>query len=79
MADRRKHQESSECPLNALQVNELLETQKQMCEEIRAMRKVFITGRAVLWTVSSIAVAALWFFDRTDDVRSVAIKFLQGK
>ena len=76
MTDRRK---GSECPMNALQVQAMQETLKDLHTEVRAMRKMFIIGRAVLWTVSTIAVTALWFFDRTDEIRSTMIKFLQSK
>lgn len=75
MADRRK---GSECPMNVQQVQEMQSTLKDLHTEVKAMRKMFIFGRAVLWTVSTIAVMFMWFFDRTDEIRSVMLKFLQS-
>lgn len=58
----KEHENCSRCPLTPKQVT-------QMLGDIRDMKRYFLMGRVVAWTIGTIAVCVLWLFDRAGDIR----------
>lgn len=71
--DRRQgcqeHEHHSQCPMTPEQVT-------QMLGDIRDMKRYFLIGRIVAWTIGATAVTFLWIFDRAEDIRTTVTHFL---
>jgi hypothetical protein len=67
MADRRKHPDGSDCPLNHDSVEKLLGT----------LDSIDHIGHAVVWTVGIMAGAFWWLHEHIDNVRLIIKDFIK--
>ena len=64
-----EHEHCSKCPMTPEQVT-------QMLTDIRDMKRYFLIGRIVAWTIGGTAITLLWLFDRAEDIRTSITHFL---
>lgn len=77
MADRRKHPDGSECPLNYESVEKLLGTLDSIDHRLQKIEKFMLIGHVVVWTIGVMAGAFWWLHDNVDYLRLMIKDFIK--
>lgn len=77
MADRRKHPDGSECPLNHESVEQLLTTLGSIDKRLQKIERFMLIGHVVVWTVGIMAGAFWWLYEHVEYIRAIIRDFVK--
>ncbi len=77
MADRRRHPDGSECPLNQEAVEKLLGTLNSIDYRLQKIEKFMFVGHVVVWTIGIMAGAFWWVNENIDNLRLIIKDFIK--
>ena len=77
MADRRKHPDGSECPLNHESVEQLLTTLGSIDKRLQKIERFMLVGHVVVWTVGIMAATFWWLYEHVEYFKTIMKDFVK--
>lgn len=77
MADRRKHPDGSDCPLNHESVEQLLGTLHSIDKRLQKIEKFMLIGHVVVWTIAGITGIFWWLYEHVEHIRDAMRDFIK--